>query len=271
MSHREEKSRFWFRGNAAAFGGRLVGPVCETLDVQGSSVLPPAGGFASVTVGPFNHRNIVAFERATSTVSGHKTDHHGVTTSDTLVTVALEGLNILNMVTADRVVARLTSSHSGEEDAEPHMLPLGSYFENLRIGGVSIAATPRPELVEQGGYAQLTGARPSRSVDAQGKEDAAEESAGRGGAALRSGPPFEDRYVLISLFDTDDIGRSLSGGCEVKEDHGIYLPGFGTIYLGEYLVSRHARRLTMLRAELGCPVEGTMEAGTGETNGHWHP
>lgn len=271
MSHRDEKPRFWFRGNAAAFGGRLVSPVCETLDVQGSSVLPPTGGFASATVGPFNHRNIVSFERATSTVSGHRTDHYGATTRDTLVTVALEGLSILNTVTVDRVVARLTSRHPEEEEEEPHMLLLGSYFENLRIGGVPISATPRPELVEQGGYTQLTGMRPSRSVDAHGKEDATGESVVRPDAALRTSSPFEDRYFLMSLFDTDDIRRSLPGSCEVKEDHGIYVSGFGTIYLGEYLVSRYARRLTMLRVELGCPVEGTMEAGTGETNGHLHP
>lgn len=266
MSHRDKNPRFWFRGNAAAFGGRLVSPICETLDVQGSAVLPPTGGFASATVGPFNHRNIVAFESATSTVSGHETDHDGATTRDTLVTATLEGLSILNMVTADRVVVRLTSRHPEKEGEEPHMLPLGSYFENLRIGGVSIAPTPRPELVEQGGYAELTGTRPSRSVD--GRD---EESADPRNVALGAGSTFEDRYVLMSLFDADALAQSLPGGCEVKDGHGIYVPGFGTIYLGEYLVSRHARRLTMLRVELGCPVEGTIVSGYGDGNGHLRP
>ena len=40
--------------------------------------------------------------------------------------------------------------------------------------------------------------------------------------------------------------------------HVIYVPGFGTIRLGELEISSQTRSLTMIEVDLGCPVERDM-------------
>lgn len=272
MSHRPEPRMFWFRGNAVAFGGRITGPMCETLDAQGSAVLPPTGGFASATAGPFNYKNIASFERATSTVAGRISEHEDGETYDTQVTVAVEGLNLLDMVTADRLVARLTSSHPRDAN-DPVMLPIGSYFENLRIAGIPIEARPHAELLRGGRYAEVSEVWAKRFPDAPG--------GGERQAPLVTpmpdwkpgspSPVFEDRFLLAPLFDAGDDKALSAAGAVAADPRGIHVPGFGTIHIGEYLVSRFSRRLTMLRIELGCPVKGTIVAASEEIDGHGYP
>ncbi len=273
MSHKPRERTFWFRGNAVAFGGRITSPVCECLDAQGASVLPPTGGFASATAGPFDHRGIVSFERASSTVSGRTAEHDGVATHDTLVTAVVEGLNVLDMVTADRVVARMTSTHS-EEENEPQMLPFGSYFENLRIGGHPIELRPYPDLVHHGRYTDVASTCSDRFLDGQGRPVSlgkASELRMEKWSPGAPSPVFEDRLLLAPLFDAGNRNGYAPPGCEMRGANGIHVPGFGTVYFGEYLISRFSRRLTMLRIELGCPVEGTIVAASGDGNGHLYP
>jgi len=46
---------------------------------------------------------------------------------------------------------------------------------------------------------------------------------------------------------------------------------FATLYFGEFRISKFARRLTMLRVELGCDVGGSLSLGDGSGNGQWEP
>jgi hypothetical protein len=44
------------------------------------------------------------------------------------------------------------------------------------------------------------------------------------------------------------------------DGHVVRWPGFGTVYVGEMLISPHVRRLTLLRFDLGSPF--AMEASS---------
>jgi hypothetical protein len=273
MSHQPRDRSFWFRGNAQALGGHVTSPISETVEPQATAVLPASGGFASTSAGKFNHRNIVSFRHAASTVAGRVGEHDGRTSRDTLVTVAIEGLNVLDVVTADRIVARLASSHE-DGDPEPPVLPLGSHFENLRIGGVPIEAVLCRELMRDGRYGELSRSCAKRFVDAAGQPvSIADRDALRAGTWERPGasPVFEDRLLLAPLFDVGSDELPWKGEGSPAGPLSIHVPSFGTIYIGEYLVSRYARRLTMLRIELGCPVAGTLVAGDTDINGHTYP
>lgn len=277
MSFKTNERRFWFRGSTMAVGGRIESPVCENIEAQCASVLPAIGGFAATSVDRFDYKNIIGFRRATSTVSGQKVKHenakHGSGTSyDTLVTVAIEDLNILDVITADRVVARMTSTHS-DDGREPEALPFGSHFENLRIGGVPVELRPYAKLVSQGSYQNLTETRLDRSghsdsfpfIRANGESIENEEpraKATRGGSSSVS-----DTVLLAPLFKKAVVPE----GSETSGAHGIRIPGFGIVYLGEYLITRASRRLTMLRIELGCPVTGSIVCANVDINGHLDP
>lgn len=289
MSHDKDERRFWFRGSTMAVGGRITGPICETIEPQGACVLPPGGGYASASVENFNFRNIVRFERVTSTLSGQKVRHDGGLAGETLVTTAIEGLNILDVVTADRVVARITSRHK-ENERESEILPFGSQFENLRIGGIPIELESYPELLRGGRYKEITGSSRSDSfpfIDANGNPIKTEEPQTKPGTTrpqtkrnitgsrteedLKESRFPSDRTLLAPLFRLDKKKGMIPVGSEAKGQHGIRVPGFGVVYLGEYLITRDSRQLTMLRIELGCPISGSIVCANAIGNGHWDP
>jgi len=73
--------------------------------------------------------------------------------------------------------------------------------------------------------------------------------------------------VLCSLV------RSVGAGAPELKTQGyvIRVPMVGTLFLGEVIVSEYARRLTMLRLQMGSPVEGVLEACSGEVDGSTFP
>jgi hypothetical protein len=77
--------------------------------------------------------NIISYSAAHTQVAGHRSDKNP-NAFVTLATSSVEGLNVLNVVTADRVVAQIATTHF-PEDYSPQVTFLGTHFENLRIAG----------------------------------------------------------------------------------------------------------------------------------------
>jgi hypothetical protein len=74
---------------------------------------------------------IISYSSAHTQVSGHKSKKHPGA-SVTLATSQVDNLNVLNVVTADRVVAQVSTTHFPDHRA-PAVTFLGTHFENLRI------------------------------------------------------------------------------------------------------------------------------------------
>ena len=55
----------------------------------------------------------------------------------TLTTTTVECLNVMNVLTADRIVLRMSSRHFMDY-SEPTFTFLGSHIENLRLGGYPV-------------------------------------------------------------------------------------------------------------------------------------
>lgn len=51
--------------------------------------------------------------------------------------------------------------------------------------------------------------------------------------------------------------------------HSVYVPGLGTLFFGEINIDRQARRVTMIRGELGSPAGGGFAACDYQDNGGW--
>jgi hypothetical protein len=79
----------------------------------------------------FRLEGIISYAAAHTQVAGHSSDKHDGA-SVTLATSVVEDLNVLNVVTADRVVAQISTTHIPGEPS-PHVTFLGTHFENLRI------------------------------------------------------------------------------------------------------------------------------------------
>jgi hypothetical protein len=228
------------------------------MEIQASVGLPITGGHGGVVVGPFRYRNnVFSFERAESTVVGSFSDKDNAHGSASMAII--EGLNILDVVTCDRIVARITSKHP--DNSDPSIIPLGSTFDNLRIAGYPI--TPDLSIdtfTTLENWKLLNDAYDTNpAIQAQLDQQSFYKSGGKG-------LPTSKGVFGCTL--VRDFGP-LAGGLTVK-DHGIYVPHFGTVYLGEFYVSQNSRRMLMLHVDLGCSTEGCFGAGgTGGNGSPW--
>lgn len=249
--------RYLFSADAVALGGRIDHPFCDVIESQASAVVPIAGGYGTARVGKFHFRDLVSFDSATSTVSGSELEEHGTSILQTLSTVVVEGLNVANVVTADAVVARLVSSYD-RQTRKREIHPIGSHFVNLRIAGTRIDPPHR-----KSSFASSETQPGPAAVDPSVRDP--------GVAAAR------EQRTLSYLFDVHvdhkrpEHDGKLPPGCGNRGDGGIRVPGFGTVFLGEYIATRESARLSMLRIEMGCPVKGTVTTNIVRGGGSDYP
>ncbi len=221
---------FHFHALGNAFSGTFHRPFAHVIPAQAATSLPSIGGHATARVENFRSDHFVFFKAGHAHVTGSWQDEKTVVTS---ATAALEGLNILEFITADRVVARLTSEGRHGQD-ETHIIALGSEFDNLRIGGHDVKVTLRHKLLLQSPtHADLLKAVAS-------DKDSGKIVGTGNGATLCS---------LVEKIETSLPGAEIKG-------HTIRVPHFGTIALAEVLAVPGTRTLTMIRLKLGSPFAG---------------
>jgi hypothetical protein len=84
-----------------------------------------------------------------------------------------------------------------------------------------------------------------------------------------SGPAGKG-WVVSSIIRSIEALDPLPSGADIDE-HVITWPDFGKVILGEMLISDFNRRLTMVRLELGSPVEGSVAAADIQSGGQGLP
>ncbi len=253
------KLRFLYHAEAAAATGHFTLPHQELMEVPASVSVPLNGGRASATIENFSHRGIISFRRAEVHAVGSYSAKDGA--HGTMSSVSVEGVNIMDVVTCDRVVLRLTSKHP-DGGGEPSFNPLGSRFENLRIAGHPIEANMATDLFTQ----HHTWSKLSHAFE---HDHAFHEDLAKLSMIEAHGKHLPEGHGTVGVTLVRNLDK-LPRGLE-RRDHGIYVPHFGTVYLGEYFVSRHAQRLLMLHVDLGCAVEGCGGIGSGQNNGSTYP
>jgi hypothetical protein len=268
---------FQFHATATAAAGTLKVPFHEQIEVAASSTLPPGGGYGSSRALHFRHRDILSIREAYSYVTGSETRNSFETATTSVVT----GLNILDMVTADRIVARLTSSKS-KDGSEASIIPLGSHFENLRIAGQSVPFADRlrtnlfanldtlGKIVGDPGddvhLAEQQHRLDQHLSDAKQRADPDERLSkylrdGRNGRATRDLGP--NGALSTSLIP--NLQGAMDGFACTRQV--VPVQQFGLVRLAELRISHGQRRLTMLAVNLGCPFEGSLDICYAESNG----
>jgi hypothetical protein len=240
-----EFKTFFFHGEAHALSGQFHRPVVTTIEAQAATTLATIGGVGHSRAGSFQLPRLVSFRAAYSHVSGSRQDETTFTTS---VMTVIEGVSILDVLTADRITLRLTSEHK-IDSKEGHILALGSGFSDLRFGSHNIKITLRHNLlIECPTFADLS----KRLAKDKKPEKISEVS---GGAALCS---------LVEEIETDIPGAT-------REGHLLRIPHFGEIAFAEIFADPGTRSLTMMRRNLGSPDGGSMVVSQGRINGQTWP
>jgi hypothetical protein len=234
---------FHFHAHGHALSGEFRHPLWSVIPAQASAALSTIGGHATAQVENFHHQDFVCFKSAHTHISGKR---HRDETFVTHASTVVKGLNILGMVTAERIVSRLTSIHSPKEP-EGHIIAEDSHFEGLKIHGEEVKVTLRHELlVKCKTFNELT------------KGIAGDKKSGKI-TALDDGR----QVALCSL--VEKIETKLKG-VDVKQ-HVIKVENFGKIFLAEVFAEPGTKTLTMLRLELGSPHVAEITAAETTTNG----
>jgi hypothetical protein len=250
---------FHYHASAHVLSGHITRPANHLIQTQAGASLPSVGGQHTAHVENYRHDLTVSFATGYSHVAGSEKTENNKTTHTTLATTAIEKLNILDMVTADRIVARLASSH--EPGHETRILVLGSRFENLRIAGYKIDVVLHNELALKLDTFAAARKEFESSADFRKMADDPFEP----GKLPKKVEAHEDiRCSLVKeLQPTTCPGILRRGHC----GHVLIVPEFGKIYLAEIRFQHGRKTLTMLRVELGSPNGGGLVVAEAESNG----
>ena len=267
-----------YDAEAVVLSGQLNLPVSQTIAPLAHSKLPEKGGYISQRSDSFRIETVLSFSAAYSHVSGSRSPKPG-RGWDTLTTTVVEGFNVMEVLTADRVVGQTITEHP-LAGYVPTISFLGTRFENLRIAGYPVEVEfdhnifgPKP--VDDAPYTHDAGfiSRVARQYD-------------RIGSSKDLPVELVERYNRLS----PTLGSSEAVECSLVNQaagrypgktfgHIIRVPGFGIITLAKLTVKHekpHEKTkaprkttitLTMIDLQLGCPTSGHVPVGDGGSNG----
>ncbi len=153
-----DSDQFIYSAYAHSIGAIHRRPIAASLTDAPSAALPISGGLISRVQDDIRFNigtsEVISVKRASAKVSGERHDSHYVSHA----TATVEKLNILDVVTADRVVARVTSVFPADpkeeldrSDFHPSSFFIsGSYFDNLKIDGKSYDCQREEEETSDG-------------------------------------------------------------------------------------------------------------------------
>jgi hypothetical protein len=261
---------FVYHAQASSLGGVIRRPLHQLIDSSASSSLASIGGSHTSSSGKFAIPGVMSVESAFTHVTGSfdsRNNGHA-----TLAKSVVEGFRLQEVVTADRIVAQYSSLYRVGAD-EPEIRPLGTQFVNLRINGVPVE--PRLRMDFHCRYSTYSSIRDAYQSDEQLRSSLDRVNYWK---RCKEELPEPLRHLPFAQTGTTDFPEDGVVCCTLLEEeleipgaisHGpmIYIPDFGRIFLAEYQIRKKSRRLTMLRFDLGSPLEASISAGELEGNG----
>ena len=271
--------RHVFHGHASGVAAHIRRPQTRQLPVQGSVSLPVTGGLAESNVQAGKLDKWVSFDSVSTSASGDYVDAaQGVATTrgeiafdaaptETKVSSDVRGLVVLDRVHIGRASIGMTS-RSATNGEQPSIRLEGNRLEDVRIDDSRLKITLAEDFYQENDtHAKLA------------KTHAA-------------GLAKHHASLLLPLVEDGDTTKSFpeAGGkvkCTIVQEiawdgaphptaeihgHVVRVPNFGKIYFGEMFISGDARRLTMVRFQLGSEDGGEVTVAEGENNGEtWPP
>jgi hypothetical protein len=271
-----------YHAEATILEGHLELPLIQAIKPQAHAKLPEHGGYLAQRAEDYRLESVVSFRSAHTQVAGNRDPKPGHGWA-TLTTTVVEGLNVLDVLTADRVVGQIITEHP-ITGYVPIISFLGTRFENLRIAGHPV------ELDLDLG---ILGSKPANDGPYTGDRTLLER-VGKQYKSIRENsdlpPELHERYnQLASTLGAPEavecslVNRAAGGYPGVSFGHVIHVPHFGTITLAKINLHHEdfekttgvpkltTTRLTMVDLKLGCAIAGGMGVGVGSSNGSSRP
>jgi len=282
-----------YHAEAHVLSGQLQRPIEQKIEQHAPVALKGRrSGHLTRSTEDVSIEGLISFKSGLTRVSGSTSlKHHGWVTLSTSI---LEGLNVFEVITADRMVSQVSTEHPLENGHFPHVTFLGTQFNNLRVSGFPVALTlnfgicgKKPE----GDKSYLRDVDFLKSVRKQTEsiaradglpknvKDQYDERLARIGELIGGGNGSHEPKVICSIVES--IGEIPIPGVR-SFGHVLVIPDFGTVALGEIEVGEKKYdpseerpsnyfELTTIKMQLGCIGTGTVSAGTVAVNGTHKP
>jgi hypothetical protein len=266
-----------FHGHASGVAAHIRRPKDAVLDVKGCSTLPVIGGRAEHKVGKSKLGRWVSFQSAHTSAHGdYENAKHGVETTQgkpfeeaatiTKVSARVRGLNILGRVSIADLNLYL-ESRTAPGMLQPSIRLKGNRIDGVKIDGAKLKITLAESLF--------------RKHDTKAKLE----------GAFQGLASHHKRLFLPCEVGADEVASYPDGQgttkCTIVQKiawdgqphptaeiygHVVRVPNFGKIYFGEMFIGADARRLTLVRFQLGSDNGGEVTGADGQTNGTtWPP
>lgn len=151
-------TRSLFQATAVGFSGRIGQ---HLIDAQPVAAVPFSGGISSAALTDVNLQGFIRMAAARVQVSSHYDDDTQY--REVSASAVLDGVNIGDIFTADRIVARISLAE--HTSGSLTVSALGTHFENLRIGGAPVEIRLDPVGPFDTGAGKTIGASLVRSVE----------------------------------------------------------------------------------------------------------
>jgi hypothetical protein len=271
---------FHYHAASNALGGVLTHPYKTVVSTAANTALANAGGYNSSPTVPYHLDHVLHCKAAYTHATGGEEDGYWAT----LTTAVVEDVNLLEVVTADKIVAQISSKHPKVGNV-PVISFVGSQFVNLRINGKLVDPIldlhPLPgKAVPSKGNGSSKGKSQVSSFHHQDVRKLAAEQSRKMTRHPHAPDWLKRRYGwLESVNEINDRGHLLCSlvkeirGSEPENTFGqvIHVPGFGNVFLAEVTLDANTYHLTMLRAEMGCASSGTISMSAATANGKTMP
>lgn len=266
-------TQYVYNASAYGFAAELERPAKHSIPAQAASVLPASGGRGNARVHDFKFDGIISVKDAYSEVGGSFDEDHDLHTSYAFA--VLDGVNVADVLTADRVVSRVTIYASEAAGVEPQFSISGSHFENLKIAGhqfdIKLATDEFHNLQtysEIDGKSAIKWQSGSKLGELKEKELEALEDDYHGlskmaalvKASKPNGKGQNGAGYLLSPANHPDLTYGVSSEILVYGNI-IFIPKFGLIRLAEMVVHKYSRVLTMFRVQMCSAGSGSSDGG----------
>jgi len=269
-----------YHAEAEVLSGELHMPLKQKIEPQTTAHLYHRGGYIAEHSDLYRVEGVLSFNRAYTQVAGNrgKKTGHGWAT---LVTTVIEGLNVLEILTCDRVVGQIITEHP-QEGYVPEISFLGTRFENLRVAGHPLKVDVDLKLigdkpVKDAGYAKHPALMERLKKQYAGIHD-------------REDAPAELRKAYNQLSSTLETAEKIE--CSLVHHvtgsfpgiafgNILKIPDFGTVELAKLKICHEEYEkgipqtttitLTMMDLNLGCAIDGTVPLGTTSSGGKTRP
>jgi hypothetical protein len=284
-----------YHAEAHVLSGDLKRPIEQTIERHAPVALRDRrGGHLTRFTEDVSIEGLITFTKGHTRVSGARSlkNNGWITLSNSVI----EGFNVFEIITADRVVSQVSTDHAYLNGHVPRVTFLGTQFVNLRVSGFPVTLTINLGMcgdLPSNGKSYLRDRKFLNTVRAQTDQIFKADGLPKDLKQL-----YDEKLAridrIMNTCDADDDASREPITCSLVTHidpipipgvqtfgHILVIPEFGSVALGEIEVGERiyegSKRpnvyfeLTGVNMNLGCVGHGTAKAATAAANGHNHP